>query len=257
MLCWAAGLGDCGGGQSREHLISAGVFGGDRIFVHGFPWCKGEPKEIGLPGLTAKVLCRRHNERLSLVDKCAQRSAIAVNAAADLMETRQRMGRRRWVNVKRFEIDGAMMERWCTKTMVNLLLGENKFCEPSLPIGSDSEVPGRPSERLVRAACGIEPLNHGAGLYLLVPDEVNLYSGRRVSFTPLRSENPKFVAGLFRFIDLIFMLWLDPGGPPDDLSGPVFQGEQLGHMTLLPRFPDPQLKVKIGEHLSHVLAVKW
>jgi hypothetical protein len=44
-------------------------FGGSVIVVIGMPWLPaGQALETSIPNLTAKILCRRHNEALSPLD---------------------------------------------------------------------------------------------------------------------------------------------------------------------------------------------
>ena len=75
MSCWASSLGDCGGGISREHIISASQFDEETITLQCLPWCK-EPKTIGLASLVAKNLCRDHNTALSPVDEEARNKCV-------------------------------------------------------------------------------------------------------------------------------------------------------------------------------------
>ncbi len=70
--CWAASLGGCHPEQSREHLVSASLWGGNPIDVIGFPWCRHTPKRVGVGSLTAKILCRSHNSALSPLDGAAK-----------------------------------------------------------------------------------------------------------------------------------------------------------------------------------------
>src|SRR5579862_8503717 len=81
MSCWAASLGGCGGGASREHMVSASQFDTETITVQGLPWCRDAPKTIGLASLVAKNLCRDHNKALSPVDKAAMKFKRALYAA--------------------------------------------------------------------------------------------------------------------------------------------------------------------------------
>ena len=73
MECWAHELGDCRGGQSGEHHVSASLFPTTKVLlVKGFPWCMDEHKTVGLPSLTANILCRHHNSALSPFDEAAR-----------------------------------------------------------------------------------------------------------------------------------------------------------------------------------------
>jgi len=66
--CWAAVLGNCGGGISGEHLVSKRLFRRKTVVVQGLPWNEKNPQSIGLNALTANILCRDHNSALSIVD---------------------------------------------------------------------------------------------------------------------------------------------------------------------------------------------
>src|SRR5216684_5814407 len=104
MSCWAKPIGGCSAKMSREHLISASVFPGRTVMVQGFPWCKDTPAEIGLSGLTAKILCEKHNKDLSPLDEAADRAADTLRAMHQLHETRKNLKPKIW-NVKVFVLD--------------------------------------------------------------------------------------------------------------------------------------------------------
>ena len=61
-------MGECSGGLSGEHIISASLFLGDNIGVKGLPWCREGHRFIGKSSYTANILCRKHNSDLSPVD---------------------------------------------------------------------------------------------------------------------------------------------------------------------------------------------
>lgn len=82
--CWAAPIGGCKGKLSGEHLVSQGLLGGPKISVVGFPWCKNEPKEIGLASLIANHLCQQHNSDFSPVDQAGKDGFNAFRDAAIL-----------------------------------------------------------------------------------------------------------------------------------------------------------------------------
>lgn len=56
------------GPLSGEHYFTAGLFEGNKVFIFGLDWCKEKPKEIGKKSLVKKILCKSHNERLSILD---------------------------------------------------------------------------------------------------------------------------------------------------------------------------------------------
>src|SRR5580704_164600 len=147
--CWAACLGDCSDRISREHLVSESLFPDQKIGVSGFDWCKGQDRYISISGLTSKILCEHHNNALSPVDEEGARAYRIAKEMVRLSYERGKQKAHRW-NIKRLAIDGPKMERWFLKTLINLSY------ERGHPIGRDSRVPGRPSDRLVRVAYGME-----------------------------------------------------------------------------------------------------
>ena len=234
--------------MSREHLISASVFPGRTVLVQGFPWCKDTPKEIGLSGLTAKILCKKHNNDLSPLDASADRAADTLRAMHQLYETRRNLKPTIW-NVKTFVLDGALLERWFLKTLINI------GCDRDLPIGRDSEIAGRPSPRLVRTAFGLEKFELKAGLYVVAKEGMRLTMEDRVQCLTLVGENKCVEGAIFGFRGFGFLLYLEPKGPPRSLAGVSFGGRDLG--DLRPMFHDSSVITKIGKYKSHVLKIKW
>lgn len=69
--CYLRDTCDCSKQYSREHYISRSVLEqlGAPIRVSGTPWLRpGETLEIAVGSLTAKILCKRHNEALAPLD---------------------------------------------------------------------------------------------------------------------------------------------------------------------------------------------
>jgi len=106
--CWAQSLGNCSGPLSREHIVTAGLFG-DVVSVQGFSWCKDEPKIIGLPNFTRNILCATHNRALSRIDTAAIKAFDVFRECVRLVDVRQSMKERFW-NIVRMEIDGSASE---------------------------------------------------------------------------------------------------------------------------------------------------
>ena len=86
--CWAAPLGGCGGGISREHLVSGCVFPDQSIFVKGLDWCLHDPKEVRIETLTSKILCKDHNSALSELDSAAGSAFDSIRDFTDKDKTR-------------------------------------------------------------------------------------------------------------------------------------------------------------------------
>jgi hypothetical protein len=173
MTCWASSLGDCGGGISREHIISASQFDADSITLSGLPWCK-EPKVIGLGSLVAKNLCRDHNTALSPVDNEMRRFKVALRT---IMES---------PNLPvRVELDARLVERWLLKTTINLALQEpNSGLEPT--------------PELVRIAFGLATTPAGQGFFLVAEMGEDIAYKNQVRFeSTVRDDDGQMVIGAF------------------------------------------------------------
>ena len=98
--CWAACLGDCKGPLSKEHVISAGVFDEIMMEVEGIQAFGDESRVVSKASLTARMLCREHNSRLSPLDAEAARLSDAIKDA--------RAGGIPATHL----VNGALLERW-------------------------------------------------------------------------------------------------------------------------------------------------
>jgi hypothetical protein len=122
--CYASDLGDCAGGISREHYFSKAMTGAipaKEFNMGGFPWQKpGEFSSLTSDALTAKVLCRKHNEALSPLDAVAGSFFRTVYASTrggiqDLIPLDELC----------FEFDGRVIERWLLKVLCGVLASGN------------------------------------------------------------------------------------------------------------------------------------
>jgi hypothetical protein len=248
MVCWADCLGNCESKQSREHVVSENLWLSNTVMVQGFSWCADAPKEIGIINLTAKILCRKHNSDLSPVDASAGDSFATLREVTRLKNVREGMKPIRWT-VKKYHLDGIMLERWLLKTLINITFN-GKYA-----IGPDATVAGRPSERLVRIAYGLESFKGKAGLYTMSRVGMNIAMEDRVSFSPIMQRAPHgeyVVAGIFLFRGFQFLLYLAPEGP-QDLTGIYFKGQHLKGTGLM--FQTLTANIKVGKHLSHAVKI--
>lgn len=249
MACWAECLGQCSDKMSREHLVSASIFPQGKIRVQGFPWCIEEPKEIGISGLTAKLLCVRHNNALSPVDDGGRSAFEVFKEIRRLANVRNAMKPRRW-NVVTHRIDGLMLERWFLKTLINIC------CDGEWPIGRASNVPGRPHDALVRIAYGHEEFENRAGLYFLAKTGMRVESADTILFSPLVKEQHHIEGGLFTFRGQGFLLYLESEGPPEPLTGIMWNADDLGGVQL--NLHNKKIDVFDREkNRSQVLLIKW
>jgi hypothetical protein len=229
-------------------LVSASLFIGDKVRVQGFPWCKDNPKEIGISALTAKILCETHNNVLSPVDTAGAKAFSVFREMMRLTNVRGQMKPRVW-NVVKYRINGRPLERWLLKTLINIC------CNGEYPIGRTSTVSGRPSEQLVRIAYGLESFEGLAGLHFVVRTGMKYYSDDTVSFSPLIKNGEHIEGGLFRFRGLLFLLFLEAEGPPVPLSGIYFEGEHVGDAQL--NFHNREVSQTTGRFRSQVLTIDW
>jgi len=170
--CWANSLGDCSGKMSGEHLVSDALFDDDTVTVQGLPWCKDQPKIIGLSSLVKNVLCTEHNSRLSEADETAKKFRDALRAMASSQNDHS-AGELTPSAVN--EVDGFSIERWCAKTIVTFAAGT------SARIG-DGRNRGKPSRSLVEIVFGQKHFESRAGLYWMgeVGDNITVNDGVEV-----------------------------------------------------------------------------
>jgi hypothetical protein len=175
VTCWASSLGNCGGGMSREHIISASQWDADSITLSGLPWCK-EPKTVGLASLVAKNLCRDHNTALSPVDDEARKLKLAFKTMMlqPKLAVRQRFTAR-------------LVERWLLKTTINIALQESP---PAL----------EPTPELVQRAFGLAPTPNGEGFFFVAEVGENLAYRNGIRFeSTTRRQDSRTVIGAFVF----------------------------------------------------------
>lgn len=247
MTCWARGLGGCSTKLSREHYVTAALFGDDaRVTVQGFPWCKEAPKEIGLASATAKILCRKHNSDLSPVDVAGLAGFQGLAEFHRLHGVRVALAQRRWA-VRRRTLDGFGLERWFAKTAVNLAV-----LHPTMlrwPSGAGIDEP--PVEHL-RAVFGVGPFEAPAGLYMVGATGGHVQAARTVTFAPLL-RGSTFCGGIFGFYGHRFVLSFLAEPLPSDLGGFVFEywpHAKLGHRMRA-------FRCEIAGALSHELVFDW
>jgi hypothetical protein len=192
MNCWAASLGDCAGGTSGEHYVSDGVLDSESVTAIGLPWCRDEPKTIGLKSAVAHILCSKHNSDLSPFDSEASKlSKFLVKSFRDPHQDHT------------ITLNGYLFEKWVLKTFLNLGYLRALHREQS-----NSLVP---PESLVRYIYKGEGISDGIGLYhvsgTIGPE--NLQAG--VFWNSIRTaQRPNVAVGLtMRFYGIRFVVTID------------------------------------------------
>ena len=205
--CWASGLGNCGGGISREHLVSESVFPNQSIYVQGMDWCLDAPKLIRIESLTAKVLCKDHNSLLSELDATAGRAFnVTIPEFVDTTTQRSHMPYLPWAP-KYFTIDGPTLERWCLKTLLNFAFNRE------LKIGPGSHTPGVVPGELARIAFGLEGFSQGCGLYIAFKEGETFHLEHRFGYTA-KAQDTHLVMSAFHLYGFRFYLNLFPKVAP-------------------------------------------
>jgi hypothetical protein len=246
--CWASPLGKCSTKLSGEHLVSGALFEDDLVTVQGLPWCREAPKTIGLANLTAKILCDYHNHELSPVDEAGVAAFKIFREISTQSNRRKQMTRGSW-KVLRYQIDGTGLERWFLKTLINICY------QGSFPIGRASVVAGQPTSDLVEVAYGHRRFERKAGLYSIIRTGMQISSTENFTFSPLLKHQHHIEGGLFSFRGFLYLLFLEPDGPPDPLDGVLHGGEDLGQCQL--NFHNREISDKERGYLSQVVTVKW
>jgi hypothetical protein len=156
--CYAATLGDCGGGISSEHFISEGLLellasrsDGRGIFARGPAWREG--KWLPLKALGSNILCCRHNEALSVFDGAM---ALLGRRMLRLGEELNAQDPTPWL----FAIHGRDVERWLLKVLCGVVAGGHAARASGEPVAR--EVP----DRWVRILFGLEEMPPSWGLYV-------------------------------------------------------------------------------------------
>ena len=213
--CWAKALGDCEGKISREHLVSGCFFPEGGVTVRGFSWCLDE-KTVGLGSLTGRILCRRHNSKLSDLDSAIMSTLANLEKSVRLFEARRKLLSRRWT-VAQFAVDGLLLERWFLKTFINMSVVDNNRI-----IGEGTRSVGTPSDELVKIAFGQSKFSGNLGLYsaAFAGETFNFKHGLRL--TP-KSVGPNLLAGMFTLYGFRFFLNLQSQEVKEH------QGSQLIH----------------------------
>lgn len=230
--------------------MSAALWTGPTIIVSGLPWCKDAPKTVGVNSITARILCRDHNSALSDTDKAAADGFEVLKRAAALNDKRRKQRPRRW-KVVRYESDGRRLERWFLKTLINIVVSQQSKGTSWALSGS---VLDQPPEALVRAAFGREALAKPMGLYGVgaVGETIKHVDGVEL-VTLLRQSDNALVGGLFIFLGLRFLLYVDSVPVPASLPLPSGQGwltsDALYHIG--------KINGTVGGKLSHYVHILW
>lgn len=162
--CYAATIGECDGGLTREHYISKSILEQlGRFSVTGLPWQSARP--VAASAMTAWMLCKRHNEELSPLDTAASRLFSIIAS----VQAEQRTGEH--------EIDGDLIERWSLKALYGMLTSGNALRHDgvsvkSVPIAEGLAEDGR--KRILPIIFAREPMPSAWGLHVSLSPRARL-----------------------------------------------------------------------------------
>ena len=249
--CWAASLGDCGGKITREHIVTRGVFTDDEVFVQGFEWCLDAPVKIGLAGLTAKILCAKHNSELSSADDAAIGAVEHFREFFRLADVRSKLKQRRWRTV-RFTTNGYELERWFLKTLTNIAFGRE------YPVFKPTKHEWRPSSDLVEIAFGRKRFQPRAGLYLLGGQVgENIHAHEKFRIITFTDSTDQLTGARFVMFGFMFLIYLNKEGLNRDIYFADMDGRAT-HATNVMHHPSGIRYVTAPDQpLSHVLEIEW
>jgi hypothetical protein len=236
--CWAASLGNCGGGISHEHYVSECVFPNQSIFVQGLDFCLAEPKQLRIESLTAKILCKDHTSALSDLDSAAGHAFREIEAYVATTNERTKAPYMNWT-AKQFTIDGPRLERWCLKTLLNFSFNRQ------LTIGPGNHPAGKVPVELARIAFGLEDFEDGRGLYTAFKDHETFILEHRFGYTA-KAQGTNLVMGSFHLYGFRFYLNLLP-----------VAGKYTGIEDSQVFYRQSHFAHKMNGRFSHRLSIAW
>jgi len=241
--CWASILGGCGT-RSREHYPSKSLWKKhDAVTVRGFPWCAKSYKTVGLNSLTSHILCAPHNSGLSSVDNEANRFWNTVDQINELHRIRRSYKRGAW-STKHWCLDGNLLERWFTKTSIDLLL----LLGDESPWSLDDPAKSRPPAKFVECAFGHTALQEPQGLYASATIGARVMPDEHYGFHVVEASGC-LLATCSEFRGFTFLLWLaeEPAVArhvgPNQLS--AWLGAELLYHPLKVRFADSSQSLEL------------
>ena len=122
--CYLACTGNCSDDLTREHWISETVIEeiGRTISVGGVPWIPvGDRKDVSTNSLTARILCKRHNEAFSPIDAHAGRFMRTLKHIANEISTTAGKP----PGESNYLLSGEMLESWMLKVLVGVYFSKN------------------------------------------------------------------------------------------------------------------------------------
>ena len=222
--CWANVLDDCEGELTEEHLVSVAVWepldgkdnrDGKLAKEVTVRMGAGDPPTTKpIADLTAKVLCRRHNNSTHKLDEASGNFRRALSRYNLALNTRDKS--RNWL-AQRDTVHGPFVDRWFLKTAITNAV---KFKQP---IGSPDAAPGSPTRELVEMVYGVRPIQRPIGFAAVqwVNNTIN-YGKEEFSFVYYDRNGTHLAGCIVAFRTLTFAVKLETYDMPEHLFQRLF-----------------------------------
>ncbi|MEV8547281.1 SEC-C domain-containing protein [Streptomyces sp. NPDC051572] len=217
--CYAGSSHDCSDRLSAEHWLSADIYrqvADDQglVTVVGMPWQKGTSSTLPPPKLASKVLCERHNNALSPLDKAVGRVfRILRHFQDDQRDDTDPHGHEFAI------VAGADLERWLLKLLWGGLAAKAFSIDGKRPSGLRATAD---PEQLLTYLFRGGSLPTGWGFYMAGDPNMPFSAEGEVAVRP-KSHNGEFwgVGVEFGAIGLRFALGTPDGDPPNVVRHPL------------------------------------
>lgn len=184
--------------------MSKGLWKGRTVRVRGFPWLKGQDREIGVGSLQSRILCERHNHELSPLDAEAKKALEIVEQIAKALERNARLTpRNAYRKPKTWYVDGTKFERWVAKFLVGVVCAEQS--DGNWHDGGSKAL--EPPAWIVRAIFDREQFKEPAGLYFATEYQGDLVSGLGIGPVSHPDGNG-IIGGDISFGGFRFLIWV-------------------------------------------------
>jgi hypothetical protein len=199
--CWAESRGGCDKKMSGEHVFSKSLFIDKMVTILGT--AQPLPSPVSLKNLRAKVLCKKHNEKLSDLDDEVGKLATFIRGASQTEIPR----------TERQQFDGRKLERWCLKTGYNILA--SRWAEPYGP-----QAAFHSDRSMVRLIFGDGQMSGTGGLYVL-----NVHGQRREGAVDqvvarMLMSDAGIIGVSISIAELNFIYWLNTNWTPEQAYHP-------------------------------------
>jgi len=232
--------------------MSAGLWKGRTVRLRGFPWIDGDEKEIGLSSFQARVLCEKHNNILSPLDREAVKIfdglEMSLLQVADLQSRRPSYSYRKPITRS---VNGVRFERWVAKGLIGLLCAEAKDCR-WYETGKHIH---EPPPHILRAIFGHQRFEFPLGLYFGTEYSEDLFDGMGMGPLVHPSDN-RLVGGHVSIKGFQFLIWFSEE-EIQNFSIPLAKGIKSRQNRAELRYRLETLKFEVRKVVYQKLTFDW